>query len=349
MADPTVIQMIRKAAQKYGADPVAMLATSLTENGAKLGGVGDHGTSFGPFQFHIGGALGANSPAWASTQAAIDNRAREFARLGAKHGKGAAAIQRPADPSGYAKKVDANLTKAAALLKLPSGADSTVAAPYVTAPNALAAPAPTPQSSPFGLTPGSLLQAAKSHLGETQKASGVSFIEQALGQSKDPLQQGAPLPSGGFAQTQVNKLKTGADVDDPKLSPSGQGIVQAALKFKGTPYSWGGGNTTGPTKGIQQGAKTTGFDCSGLVQYSVFQATGQKIPRLASAQFAASKKVPLKNAKPGDIVAFGSADNVHHIGIYIGDGKFIESPHTGDVVKVSSLAGRSDLVGVGRY
>lgn len=347
-ADPQVISMIKKAAAKYGADPVAMLATSLTEDGARKGVVGDNGTSFGPFQFHIGGALGKNAPAWASTQDAIDNRAREFARLGAKGGKGAAAIQRPADPAGYALKVDGNLKTAAQLLKLPSGADSTIPNPSQTAPKASSVQGQGQPVSPFGLTAGNLLDAAKSHLGTTKASSGISFIEQAFGQQSDPLQQGAPLPSGGFSSVQVNKLKTEPGVD-PKLSPSGQGIVQAALKFKGTPYSWGGGGVNGPTKGIAQGAKTTGFDCSGLVQYSVFQATGKKIPRLAATQFADSTKVPLKNAKPGDIVAFGTAKDVHHIGIYIGDGKFIEAPHTGSVVKISTLAGRSDLVGVGRY
>lgn len=244
-------------------------------------------------------------------------------------------------------------------LKLPSGktAQTTLPGGQQTTPagaSATSSPAATPGSPVLGLTPGGLLEAAKAHLGQTKAASGISFIEQALGQSKDPAQQTQmigmlKLPSGAFAQTQVNKLKMSPDVEDPKLSPSGQGIVQAALKFKGTPYSWGGGGVKGPTLGIAQGAKTKGFDCSGLVQYSVAAATGKVIPRVASAQYAASKKVPLGAAKPGDIVAFGSKDNIHHIGIYLGDGKFIEAPHTGDVVKVSSLAGRKDLVGVGRF
>lgn len=116
MADPRVIQGIRSAARQAGADPAALLATSLTESGARPGIVGDQGTSFGAFQFHRGGALGTHAPAWADTPAAYLNRAQEFARLGVHGGKGAAAVQRPADPAGYAAKVDANLARARQIL-----------------------------------------------------------------------------------------------------------------------------------------------------------------------------------------------------------------------------------------
>lgn len=354
MADPKVIQMIQKAATKYGADPVAMLATALTEDGARLGVKGDFvngkATSYGAFQFHEGGALPKGvAPAWADSQAAFDNRAKEFARLQVKGGKGAAAIQRPADPTEYAAKVQANLGKASQMLKLPSGKDSSVPVSTPPAQIAQAAPPQAGQVTPFGLTPGDLLASAKRNLGQTQATSGVSYIEQALGASKQPTEPGAPLPSGGFSSVPVNKLKMDKGVESTALSPSGKGIVQAALKFKGTPYSWGGGGVNGPSKGIAQGAKTVGFDCSGLLQYSVYHATGEKIPRVAQAQYAAAKPVSLANAKPGAAVFFGTKDNVHHVGIYLGDGKFIEAPHTGDVVKVSSLAGRKDVVGLGTF
>jgi cell wall-associated NlpC family hydrolase len=234
-------------------------------------------------------------------------------------------------------------------LPLPGGGKTVADVPTPPSKVAQTAPPQPGQVTPFGLTPATLFAAAKSHLGDTKAGQGISFIEQALNQSKAPTQQGAPLPGGGFSSIPLYKLQTGKDVGDTALSPSGKGIVQAALKFKGTPYSWGGGGTSGPSKGIAQGSKTVGFDCSGLLQYSVFQATGRKIPRVAAAQYGAANHVDLKNAKPGDAVFFGSKSNIHHVGIYLGDGKFIEAPHTGDVVKISSLAGRSDLVGVGRF
>lgn len=232
-------------------------------------------------------------------------------------------------------------------LPLPSGGTSTVSTAPETAPVATTAPPQGNQVSPGGLTVGGLLAAAKAHLGNQQADQGTSFIEQALGAAANP--QNAALPNGGFSSVPVNTLKVSPDVAAGKLSPSGSGIVQAAMKFKGTPYSWGGGGINGPSKGIAQGSKTTGFDCSGLLQYSVYQATGQKIPRVAAQQYAASTKVPLADAKPGDAVFFGTKSDVHHVGIYIGDGKFIEAPHTGSVVQISNLAGRKDLVGVGRF
>jgi cell wall-associated NlpC family hydrolase len=207
-----------------------------------------------------------------------------------------------------------------------------------------------------GLTVGGLLASAKAHLGETKAQQGQSYIEQAhqehnnlLMPNLDPLTN-APLPSGAFSSVPVNKLKMSpAATADAKMSPSGKAIVDAAVAFKGTPYSWGGGGIKGPTTGIAQGAKTKGFDCSGLLQYSVYQATGRQIPRVAQAQYAAAKPVSIVNAKPGDAIFFGTPKNVHHVGIYLGDGKFIEAPHTGAVVRISTLADRKDIVGAGRF
>lgn len=116
MADPKVIAFTKRAAAQAGADPVAMLATEITEDGARLGVIGDNGTSAGSFQFHKGGALGNHPFSWADTYPAFLNRAQEFARLQVHHGKGAASVQRPADPTGYAAKVDANTAEARRLL-----------------------------------------------------------------------------------------------------------------------------------------------------------------------------------------------------------------------------------------
>jgi cell wall-associated NlpC family hydrolase len=246
-------------------------------------------------------------------------------------------------------------------LKLPSGKTAqtvvpgSAQAPQVPASGTLT-PKTTQAATQPGLTVGGLLNQAKMHLGQSKAANGESFVEQAHKEHKDlflpnldPLTQ-APLPSGAFSSVPVNKLKMSpAAEQDAKLSPSGKGIVDAAVAFKGTPYSWGGGGISGPTTGIAQGAKTKGFDCSALLQYSVYQATGQKIPRVSQEQYKAAKPVSIVNAKPGDAIFFGTPKNVHHVGIYIGDGKFIEAPHTGAVVRISTLADRKDIVGAGRF
>ncbi len=88
----------------------------------------------------------------------------------------------------------------------------------------------------------------------------------------------------------------------------------------------------------------TTFDCSGLTQF-VWNKAGVAIPRVAIDQDNYAVPVPLSNVRPGDLVFFGA--DVHHVGMYIGDGLMINAPHTGDVVRVSSIW-YSDLVGFGR-
>jgi cell wall-associated NlpC family hydrolase len=100
------------------------------------------------------------------------------------------------------------------------------------------------------------------------------------------------------------------------------GVVGVAIQYLGIPYQWGGS------------APGTGFDCSGFVMY-VYSQIGVGLPHNAAAQFAYGTPVSRDQLQPGDLVFF---DALGHNGIYIGGGQFIHSPHTGDVVKVSSLS-----------
>lgn len=101
-------------------------------------------------------------------------------------------------------------------------------------------------------------------------------------------------------------------------------VIGYAMKFLGTPYVWGG---TTPS----------GFDCSGFVKY-VYAHFGINLPRTSASQATVGQTVSLSEAQPGDLVFFHSP--ISHVGIYVGDGMYIHAPRTGDVVKVSSLAGR---------
>lgn len=109
--------------------------------------------------------------------------------------------------------------------------------------------------------------------------------------------------------------------------------VETALAYLGIPYLWGG-------------ATPAAFDCSGLVLY-VFEQHGVTLPHYSGYQFLLGDKIALADIQPNDVVFFGNP--VHHVGIYIGGGYFIEAPHSNDVVKISKLAGRGDIAGVRRY
>jgi cell wall-associated NlpC family hydrolase len=122
----------------------------------------------------------------------------------------------------------------------------------------------------------------------------------------------------------------------PPRSDIGNAITEAAKQFLGIRYVWGG---TSPK---------TGFDCSGLVKY-VFGKFGISTPRVSQEQFKGGQPVNANQARPGDLVFFSKAGDVHHVGIYMGGGKFIQAPRTGDVVKISKLSDRNDVAGFRRY
>jgi len=86
-----------------------------------------------------------------------------------------------------------------------------------------------------------------------------------------------------------------------------------------------------------------GFDCSGLVLY-VYAKFGVSFPHGATMQAHMGTPLPFGQMEPADLVFFGDPSFYHHVGIYIGNGLFIEAPRTGDVVKVSQLAGRGSTL-----
>jgi cell wall-associated NlpC family hydrolase len=112
----------------------------------------------------------------------------------------------------------------------------------------------------------------------------------------------------------------------PSFVPTGNsgGVVSIAAQYLGVPYVWAG-------------ATPRGFDCSGLVQY-VFAQVGISLPHNTVAQWhdSSAVSVPRDALQPGDLVFF---DGLDHVGIYIGNGYFIDAPHTGAVVRIDSLSG----------
>lgn len=108
-------------------------------------------------------------------------------------------------------------------------------------------------------------------------------------------------------------------VNPDDIAPN-QGMVATAKSRLGCPYKWG---ATGPSS----------FDCSGFTQW-VYKKNGKSIPRTSSGQKSGGKVISLSNVKPGDIVW-----RPGHVGIYVGGGRVIHSPHSGAVVSYTSLSG----------
>ena len=130
------------------------------------------------------------------------------------------------------------------------------------------------------------------------------------------------VPAAGIlalsqASTSVSRGSTGVSASE---------IISYGSNFLGLAYVWGG---TSPS----------GFDCSGLTQYT-YGHFGINLPRTAAEQQNVGTYVTRENLQPGDLVFFGSP--AHHVGIYVGNGMMLHAPHTGDVIKIGPMG--SDFV-----
>jgi cell wall-associated NlpC family hydrolase len=112
-------------------------------------------------------------------------------------------------------------------------------------------------------------------------------------------------------------------------------VVRRAGSQIGVPYSWGGGSLTGPSKGVDSGANTVGFDCSGLTRFA-FAGVGILLPRWSGDQYDAGRQVSRSEAKRGDLLFWGPGGSQHEA-LYLGNGQMIEAQQTGVPVKVSRV------------
>lgn len=131
-------------------------------------------------------------------------------------------------------------------------------------------------------------------------------------------------------------------------NPRAEIVINAALSQLGVPYAWGGGNAGGPTRGISDGGgaadqagdrNKVGFDCSGLVLYAYAQI-GVTVPHQTQAIWTAFQPAITDRAtiQPGDLILLsdnGRASGVHHVAIYLGGGRVVEAPQSGQVVRIT--------------
>lgn len=112
-------------------------------------------------------------------------------------------------------------------------------------------------------------------------------------------------------------------------------VIRRGMSQIGVPYSWGGGNAAGPSRGIDSGAGTVGFDCSGLMLY-MFAGVGIKLDHYSGSQYNAGRKIPSSQMRRGDMIFYGPNAS-QHVAMYLGNGQMLEAPYTGSHVKVSPV------------
>jgi cell wall-associated NlpC family hydrolase len=168
----------------------------------------------------------------------------------------------------------------------------------------------------FGVPVGTQLLVGLARPAVGRRPKGVAGNAAALGVDPAELADNPPIALAGALEL---------------LHPSiGSRAVAIAERYLGVPYVWAG-------------ADPSGFDCSGLVMY-VYAQLGISLPHASSLQYLAGQQIDRPDLVPGDLVFFypggsGAPGGLPgHVGIYIGRGRFIQAPRTGDVVKISSLS-----------
>ena len=173
------------------------------------------------------------------------------------------------------------------------------------------------------------LQAQEAARERAQRAAALARLRAEEAARKKAAEAAAQTPTSSPTSTPA----PGPPPPVPTGNP-GVGHPQAAsiaLGYLGVPYVYGG-------------ASPSGFDCSGLVMY-VYAQLGISLPHYTVAQWNATQPISQSQMQPGDLVFF---DGLGHVGIYIGNGQFVDAPHTGSVVRIDSISGFGSFDGARR-
>lgn len=248
------------------------------------------------------------------------------------------------------RRVEAARDEAARTARASADAQHAAEAAATRATSTLAAAA-TAKASADTTTRAAVAAAASTHAAlveaNTAKHSAQSLVNQAEAALGSAVRTAAQLErDAAAARAAARSVQVGRT-----SSQAAATAIHWAMQEIGVPYSWGGGDADGPTYGFAQGAGTKGFDCSGLTLFAYAHA-GIHLDHYTGSQWDQGKRVSSRaDLQAGDLMffAYDTSDpsTIHHVSIYLGNGKMVEAPHTGDVVKVSS-ADRSDFIGATR-
>lgn len=172
-------------------------------------------------------------------------------------------------------------------------------------------------------------EAAARAAAEARRAAAARQAAEAQRQSAAAARSAATTTRSGATSTSRRPTTSSGSSNQAFVPPAvvsqpssgAAGAIAAAKSRLGTPYRWGG-------------VTPAGFDCSGLMLWSWAQV-GVSLPRTSGAQRAATQRISYDQLQPGDLVFSGNP--VYHVGMYIGGGQMIHSPHTGDVVKIAPV------------
>jgi cell wall-associated NlpC family hydrolase len=258
-----VVRLITQYARQYGVDPRAALAVAMSEGGLGRGAVGDQGTSYGPFQLHVGGALPQGRGAdWANSPAGLQYAVRQMANAGARGLTGRQAVG----------SIVQNFERPAA----PGAEISRAMGYYGNTPDVGAM---TPSDSPVATPPVDSRRAlARATLGAVSSGNYQGLLDAAV-RFRDKT---------GSLQMPTKKNGSQYVNSDP--------LVSRALAFAhnqvGRPYVWGG-----------ESRKEGGFDCSGLIDAAYRAAGIDFPGRLTTkSALRLGQKVSDKNLQPGDVI-----------------------------------------------
>jgi peptidoglycan DL-endopeptidase CwlO len=168
-----------------------------------------------------------------------------------------------------------------------------------------------------------LLKGKQAQIAELERQEQARQAQLAA-QAREAARKAAQQAAVRAQQARVGSLP-GAKTTTLPVSGSSKGAkaVQIAMRYLGVPYVWAG-------------ASPRGFDCSGLVLY-VYAQLGVSLPHSAAMQYNCGTHISRDQLEPGDLVFYGRP--IHHVGIYVGNGRMIDAPHAGSVVQFSTING----------